>query len=226
MKNERIYAAIGAVDEELLDRCEAAEKPNKTIHWRRWSVLAACLCLVIIGVIIVKNSVVSVDAPEDGIVFNETTDSIYATPEPGTWSYSTEVAAALEEYAGQDVKYYLMFDISSDSNSTCVPTSRNSADIEAELKRLTDLGYDVEYTEKWTYGYGIIPEDKEPQEYEKVYYKVAAGYFTAEQLENFAASPDYGYFFDFIINGDGSPVEEEEGIISHYSYGEGVSRGG
>lgn len=55
MKNERIYEAIGAVDDELLSRCEAAGKQHRPIHWRRWSALAACLCVFIIGAVIINN---------------------------------------------------------------------------------------------------------------------------------------------------------------------------
>ena len=52
MKNERIYAAIGAVDEELLARAERAKKTNITV-WMKYSSLAACLCLVVLGAIFV-----------------------------------------------------------------------------------------------------------------------------------------------------------------------------
>ena len=46
MKNERIYAEIGAADDELPLRCEAA-KLKKTKTWVKYGGLAACLCLII-----------------------------------------------------------------------------------------------------------------------------------------------------------------------------------
>jgi hypothetical protein len=45
MKNERLYAAIGAVDDELLTLCETEVKKPKTI-WKKYGSLAACLALV------------------------------------------------------------------------------------------------------------------------------------------------------------------------------------
>lgn len=48
MNSERIYAAIGAVDEELLDRCNAKKRMLKP--WGKYIGLAACLCVIVVGV--------------------------------------------------------------------------------------------------------------------------------------------------------------------------------
>ena len=50
MKNERLYAAIGAAEEELLIRAEKAGKSN-TFSWVKYGCLAACLCLVVLGTV-------------------------------------------------------------------------------------------------------------------------------------------------------------------------------
>jgi len=49
LKNERIYAAIGAVDDELLSRCETPNK-KRANPWLKYGSLAACLCLIVFGV--------------------------------------------------------------------------------------------------------------------------------------------------------------------------------
>lgn len=40
-----LYESFGAVEDALLARCE--EERTKPPHWRRWSALAACLCLAV-----------------------------------------------------------------------------------------------------------------------------------------------------------------------------------
>jgi hypothetical protein len=47
MKNERLYAAIGAADDELLFRCEAEVKKPKTA-WIKYGSLAACAAAVLL----------------------------------------------------------------------------------------------------------------------------------------------------------------------------------
>ena len=214
MKSERIYSAIGAAEDELLLRLEGI-KNEKNISWLKWGAIAACFCFVIIGAVIINNIYhAGQDLPADGMVISSyempgaSSTGSYVVPECGTWFYFVDVSAALEEYAGQKVTYLLAFDIFPDKGTSF---KNISDEMKAELERLTGLGYEVGYIETWTYqGQG-----------ERVYYNVAAGYFTAEQLESFPASPDYGYAFYFITNGDGIPVDAQQGLITDYSFGDG-----
>ena len=51
MKSERLYAAIGAADDDLLVRAESARKAPTRV-WLKFSSLAACLCLIALGAIL------------------------------------------------------------------------------------------------------------------------------------------------------------------------------
>ena len=48
MKSEILYSAIGAIDNELLLRCESSKKKPGNA-WIKYSSLAACLCLAVLG---------------------------------------------------------------------------------------------------------------------------------------------------------------------------------
>lgn len=216
MKSERIYSAIGAADDELLIQLEASRQKGKNNSWLRWGAIAACFFLVIIGAVIVNYIYhTGQNLPAEGMVISAyetevSTSGSYAVPERGTWFYFVDVAAALEEYADQEVTYLLAFDIFPNEGTSL---TNESDEMKAELERLTGLGYEVGYIEKWTYqGQG-----------EQVYYHVSAGYFTAEQLESFSASLDYGYAFHFIANGDGTPVDAQQELITEYSFGDGFN---
>ena len=54
MRSERIYAAIGAADDELLIRCGAVRRSGKT-KWIKYGSIAACLCLAVLGAISLYN---------------------------------------------------------------------------------------------------------------------------------------------------------------------------
>lgn len=211
MKSEKLYAAIGAAEDDLLLRLEAV--PQRQHRWRKWgAAAAACLCLITAGAFLVQRAQ---DLPANSKVISSFTpdadgvpSSIYAVPKPGTWFAFMDVQAALEAYAGQDVRYLLGFHIFPEENA---PHTDEDALIRTELERLRGLGFDVGYLEFWTY------RDKGAREYQHV----SAGYFTAEQLEHFPASPAYGYAFFFITNGDGKPAAAEEGLITDYRSGTG-----
>lgn len=213
MKSERIYIAIGAVDEELLHRCDMTQK--KPIHFRRWGTLAACLCLMIIGSVVFCHVYrAGQNFPSTGMVISSydhdetgvSSDGLYAIPENGMWFYTTEVRKALEEYAGseyadQEIVYFLQIGISKDGRDEL---TFDCVEMKAELERLTGLGYNVGYAKAWTY----------QGEGERVDYDYVAGYFTADELETFSVCEDYGYFFSFAKNGNGSPIEAGQGIIT------------
>ena len=47
MNGRELLEALSYIDEELL---AASEKPTKKTPWRQWTALAACLCILILGV--------------------------------------------------------------------------------------------------------------------------------------------------------------------------------
>lgn len=215
MKSERIYQAVGNADDVLLERCEKTEINRKPPRWMKWSGLAACLCLLLAGSL-VMNGTFPGGNPESrtgefykasGTVVDSfpsagPASSMYAAPDNGQWIYFTQVEDALQEHGGQEVEYFLALDIFQDQTKL----EDQSDEVKAELERLTKLGYHVGYSEYWTYrGEGT-----------RVTASYVSGYFTAKQLKSFAANKNYGYSFRFASNGDGSPVPAEQGITADF----------
>ncbi len=209
MNSEKLLEAIGELPERMIRDAERAKRRN----WIGWIAAAACLCVGIFAVahILPKQaeSPARKDAADaalaerpqgepmvilDGSDYvNSQTEVCYATPEPGEVQLFMEVRDALESSRGTDVRLFLhiaLFDADG------VPLAEESDETIAEAQRLASLGYEVGWYEAWTYqGAG-----------EKVPYSFLYGMFTPEELENFQASPAYGYSFFFQFNGDGSPV--------------------
>ena len=226
MKSERIYAAIGQVEDALLDELDDnGDSKKRKPPWLKWGAMAACLALVVFAAARLLPGGThfashAYQAPEDTATeslvisaYEETPGvgvfSCYAMPEPGTWFYVSDVSAALEEYAGQEVTYLLAMDISSDPSTDARLTEDA---LNAELSRLIALGLDVGYIETWEH------EGADG----RFYHYVPAGYFSAEQLENFPASEDYSYAFYFITDGDGKAIPAQQGLITDYSFGYGI----
>lgn len=127
----------------------------------------------------------------------------YAAPSNGEKLYVRTVKMALDQYAGQDVKYFVAIGLF--SNGT--PLETNSKEVQAEVKRLQGLNYDVNVAKAWTYEGNA----------QKVDYTYVGAYLTADQLEHFKVSTNYGYVFQFASNGDGSSVEGKAGSITGVS---------
>ena len=209
MKSERIYAAIGDAEDGLFDCLEDTPKgKGKKSPWLKWGALAACLALAVFA----GGRLLPIGAATESLVISAYENAVfasYATPESGKWFYFSDVSAALEEYAGEDALYLLAFQIFSDAETGAQLTE---GELDAELLRLTGLGLDVGYMETWEYeGAG-----------DRFYYTVAAGYFSAEQLEHFPASENYGYIFHFITDGNGKAMPAQQGLITDYSFGDGI----
>lgn len=213
MNGEQIYIALGNVDDTLLTRYhERTTYQRKSKPWTKYGAIAACLCLVILSFFALNTRFA-----KDGLLTGEiykaggkviasfpsgSSSSCYATPQPGTWFCFTEVTNALKKYAEKDVTYFLAIDIFTETEAL----DADSKEIIPELKRLSKSGYHVGYAEAWTYqGQG-----------EKVPYTYVAGYFTAEDLQSFNASKDFGYAFHFPTNGDGSPISSDKIVIWDY----------
>ncbi|MDQ1236973.1 hypothetical protein QE450_004471 [Paenibacillus sp. SORGH_AS306] len=140
-----------------------------------------------------------VTQPNNGSMVSES----YATPTNGEKLYVRAVKMALDQHAGQDVKYFVAIDLF--SNGT--PLATNSKEVQAEVKRLQGLNYDIDFAKAWTYEGNL----------QKVDYTYVGAYLTADQLQQFKANTNYGYAFQFASNGDGSPVQGKAGSISGVS---------
>lgn len=206
MNSEQLYRAIGQIDDELLTRYEARRQPKST-YWLKWSsavAFAAAAVIIAFMATSVWNEQNPIYTASGTVIQSETIPSggipsdSYATPENGTTFYSPEVQQALKKYAGQDVKYFVAIDLFANMN----PVEYNSPQAQAELQRLTALNYNVGYATAWTY----------QGNQQKVDSSYIAGYLTADQLKNFVADSHYGYGFRFATNGDGTPVDADQGI--------------
>lgn len=217
MKRERISETMQHIDTKFVTEANeyaGTSKANRHTIWIRWSVAAACLCLIIVAVIAVPNhfgdnpngdnDLVSVE--QDGTIivdFKATTDTSYSSPEPGEYFCFIEVNEARKEYAGKNMRYLLSFDLFKTNGE-----SISEEELKAEYQRLADLGYKLYYVEDhWTY-YG---------DNQKKYIPVVVGLFTDEELDNFQASEKYGYAFHFETNGDSSPIKiDEDNVVTDF----------
>lgn len=207
-QSERLFLAIGNVDDVLLARCEQTQ--NRSIHknvWFKWGFAAACLCLVLAGAFGLythSGQTNGGSATQNGnrVIESYTStpsnSSLYAPPENGTVLLMNGVQETISEHAGQNTLYFLGINFFADG----APLAADSDAVTAELNRLNKLGYQVGYATCWTYEGEGTQRDL----------RYTAGYFTEQQLLDFAASEQYGYSFHFVTNGDGSPVASDSGI--------------
>lgn len=203
-KSERIFEAIGNTDEELLECCEAYKgKHTRHTLWIKWGAAAACVCLLAAGGLTFKNSLTGGGSPT--IISSGASGlgaGIYAAPENGETIFQTGVRSALDEGNKHNTLYFVAIDLFQDKT----PLDPGSDAAQTERKRLEGCGYKVGYATAWTY----------EGDWEKVDLHYLAGYFTKEQLEDFEASPLFGYSFSFATNGDGTPVDVEQPLSPEF----------
>lgn len=92
--------------------------------------------------------------------------------------------------AATDLYYSEILPIIEAANKDC---------IESENTRLSELGYDVSLSQTWTY----------LSVSEKQYYTILTGLLTQEQILDFSANEKFGYFIDWVHDGDGIVNYEE-----------------
>ncbi|WDF50539.1 hypothetical protein PQ460_21620 [Paenibacillus sp. KACC 21273] len=210
MNSEQLYRAIGQIDDELLTRYEARRQPKST-YWLKWSsavAFAAAAVIIAFMATSVWNEQSQIYTASGTVIQNiegvpsDVLSGSTVAPANGSKVYDAGVQQALTKYAGQDVKYFVAIDLFANMN----PVEYNSPQAQAELERLTALNYNVGYATAWTY----------QGNQQKVNYSYIAGYFTADQLKNFAINTQYGYVFHFATNGDGSPVSADQGIDMNF----------
>lgn len=55
MKKEQLYEALGEINEDYINDAHQTAKKKSHPVWMKWGAMAACLCLVVIGVFIAPN---------------------------------------------------------------------------------------------------------------------------------------------------------------------------
>ncbi len=235
---ERLFQAIGQVDDILLERLDkqlhaVAPVPSDTLYTKRTSITkrrrrqlgiaTGLIALVVACVLIFTNSWQQTSSviytasesvvnsyqpsnqkrPADVAPTAPPTSPVAPAmqmPSNGKVLYSSDIQQALQAYQDQQVQFLVAVDLFQDGAS--VPS--DSQQVQDELKRLQAQGYSIGYANHWTYD----------ATNKQTWQPFIAAYLTAAELEQFKASPNYGYYFQFATNGDGSPVSAEQGIYS------------
>ncbi len=194
--------AMGELDSKYIDEALNYKKKAKKPRWIKWGAMAACLMLI--ASVVLWNPTTH-DGRRVISEYHTHSSGSYAVPSPGEVSFASEVRAAREKYNGKNVTFLLSFDIFKDNGEQIVELSEEERI--AEYQQLISLGYELYTAESWTYqGSG-----------QKEYYTVVVGYFTESDLTLFRGNPEYGYFFHFETNGDGSGISANESdIISSF----------
>ncbi|WP_322906369.1 hypothetical protein [Paenibacillus campi] len=228
---ERLFQAIGHVDDVLLERLEQQLQPTapssiaplidlrtKRAQRRRWVGITAGLVAIAIACTLILSTIwqsvpavpaiYTASAPiVNSYVSNQKLPAdvkpALQIPPNGKVIYSRDVQQALQAYAGKHVLLFVAIDLFQHG----APLASDSQQTDAELKRLQQLGYSIGYARYWTYA-----GEGDAQQVKHIY---VAAYVTAAQLKQFAASPDYGYLLHFAVNGDGSPVSGKQGIFTN-----------
>jgi len=90
MRSIELYSAFHAIDDDILERSETAADGRKKSGWLRWGVMAACLCLVIVGMFDTLNRFdYSFDGGNCAATPGAIVDGVYYyyVPHSGVWSY-------------------------------------------------------------------------------------------------------------------------------------------
>lgn len=117
----------------------------------------------------------------------------FRSPHPGEYYCFPWVNAAREQNNyNTDIWYLLNIDLFDENG---IATEEQRMD---EFKRLSEIGYSFYEVTYWTY-YG--------ENGEKAYKSKIVGLFSEAQLQNFDVNEKYGYSFDFITNGNSSPID-------------------
>lgn len=202
------------IAEELFERREAynAAKKRKQRFVKRTAAALSCVCIAVLAAVTFGNNIhfgsdgvksqpgTSVPEKENhgGTETMTVTEykagaetlTDYKAPENGDFYCYKDVEAAREHYKGEDAVFVLGIDIFSDE---AMADEEQKA---AEYKRLKELGYTFYEIETFSFsGDGIkMPES------------VMLVQLTEGQLKAFEPSPEYGYAFRFVHNGDGSDI--------------------
>lgn len=214
------------IAEELFERREtynAAKRQRRKLA-KRTAAALSCVCIAVLAGVIFRQNIgfnfagskssaensaaasekISENKAGGGLKTTTVTEykaggqisSSYKTPENGEYFCFMDVEAAREHYKGKDAVFVLAIDIFSDEGEA---TEEQKA---AEYKRLKELGYTFYEIETFSYeGEGVkMPES------------VLLVQMTDGELEAFTPSPEYGYAFRFVHNGDGSAIDFDDAV--------------
>lgn len=196
MNTKKFSDAMNELDTKYIDEAINYKKKGQKTIWIKWGSMAACLLIIIGCVFMVQRS-----NNDMTVISRYDTDfsGVYAAPSPGTVSFSAEVKEARKKYDGKNVTFLLSFDMfKKDGEGQIVELSEKERT--EEYQRLISQGYELYTAECWDY----------QENGQKKYYTVVVGYFTESDLTRFKNNPEYGYFFDFEINGDGSGISADK----------------
>lgn len=197
---EQLLRAVDSLDDEMLHEA-VTYRPTP---YRKWIAVAACLCVVALGAFFVLRSpkaapVTEAEMPApaapatiyDGRTETFEAEACYVTPENGMIVKTVGVGQVLET-AGENDRLFVRIQIWQDGR----PLDPDSEEFLAEAKRLASLGYEVGWYNAWTYDLDANKVD-DPFLY---------GIFFTPELRDFPENENFGYFFCFPTNGDGTPV--------------------
>ena len=244
---EYIIDVLGDLDSKYIEEYILFENKKRfTKHnwtWKSAISIAACITLIIGGLysfsmssqfqnigklfkqekndsiysVITKSTETSADStvnttadgkyiPKGKVIDNfkgNTSSACYIMPPPGTYFCFKEVNDAFKKYSNENATYFLGVVIFSSN----VELKNDSTEMNLELTRLQQLGYHIGYATYWTY-------DGTKQKVDKIH---VAGYFTQEEIEKFIPNSTCGYMFGFMANGDDSPMDSSQGIITNFT---------
>ncbi|MDO3411393.1 hypothetical protein QWJ34_16625 [Saccharibacillus sp. CPCC 101409] len=205
-RGDRLYRAIGRIDDDLLAEYEAAGvRPAAYRGLKRSGALAAASAAVLLALLLggrLGEDVRETEQAQAPIVIASAEDASvssiegsYMPPEDGSYFYFEAVRKALDKHAGENVNYFVEIDLFADGSRLAVSDPRTRA----EVNRLNKLGLDVGYSTVWTYAGTTKKKD----------YVYVSGTFTEEKLRNFPAADEIGYAFRFAADKDGTPDEND-----------------
>lgn len=84
MNREDLYRSFNNIDDDILERSEVTKK-NSMYVWKKWGVIAACVCIVVIGVINISHKWGDMSAPLVIHLVNSVVES-----SAGTLTYHTD----------------------------------------------------------------------------------------------------------------------------------------
>lgn len=140
MNQDNIHDALNLLDDELIEEVSKIrdQRKKKKIIWVRWGTLAACFCLILVGVYMAENGVIKLGGAKNSVsadeIYVESAESASADSEAtdgeGTDDVETEIEAE-SDYAGGNNN-----ETSTDkATSTTVTSSRGMRSISLQISK-------------------------------------------------------------------------------------------
>ncbi len=226
MKKENVLDAMEHIDPDMIEEADTYKRTEKTNAWVKWTVLAACLCVCIIGAAKFLPSLqngreTQAELPQDvgnvpetpapdydeGPDF-ETDDEMISRYDSslndedlavnnGYWELSNSLKAAIQEY-DDSVKYRVVVEVFKDG--TVFDSGSNEVLVLEEFFLKND--------------YAVVHENYEDSTMKASYFTIHA---TKEQLLQFPVNPSYGYYlslYDEYLGLDkAAEIQDQSGYV-------------